>query len=234
MGFRPPRVTRAVSPPDPQSVSARTLPPNRATFQEVSLTHGSCTQGPYGLVAGWGSWTFSSAFPCGPHCCCLSFCFLFFFVVCADSGPEDPSSHAGGDGRRHWEEAGAERPGQRVSPALELDGRSLDGPILQGCPLSTAHPGAHWAPQCRPAPCRMRRTSTRRTLSGRADSAPSPASGAVKWPCVLSSELVPGRWPLQLSAQNQGLSPWVLSPRPRRAPLDWSSGTQPTPTLFCG
>lgn len=80
MGFRPPRVTRAVSPPDPQSVSARTLPPNRATFQEVSLTHGSCTQGPYGLVAGWGSWTFSSAFPCGPHCCCLSFFFLFFFL----------------------------------------------------------------------------------------------------------------------------------------------------------
>ena len=121
MGFRPLRVTRAVSPPDPQSVSARTLPPNRAMFQEVSLTHSSCTQGPYGLVAGWGSWTFSSAFPCGPHCCRLSF---FFFVVCADSGPEDPSSHAGGDGRRHWEEAGAERPGQRVSPALELDGRS--------------------------------------------------------------------------------------------------------------
>lgn len=90
MGFRPPRVTRAVSPPDPQSVSARTLPPNRATFQEVSLTHGSCTQGPYGLVAGWGSWTFSSAFPCGPHCCCLSFFFLFFFCGLCRFGTRRP------------------------------------------------------------------------------------------------------------------------------------------------
>lgn len=36
IGFRPLRVTRAVSPPDPQLISARTLPPNRATFQEVS------------------------------------------------------------------------------------------------------------------------------------------------------------------------------------------------------
>ena len=83
MGFRPPRVTRAVSPPDPKSISARTLHPNRATFQEVSLTHSSCTQGRRGLVAvvGAGSWTFSSAFPRGPHRCCLSFFFFFLWSV---------------------------------------------------------------------------------------------------------------------------------------------------------
>ena len=92
MGFRPPRVTRAVSPPDPKSISARTLHPNRATFQEVSLTHSSCTQGRRGLVAvvGGGSWTFSSAFPRGPHRCCLSFFFFFFFCGLCRFGTRRP------------------------------------------------------------------------------------------------------------------------------------------------
>ena len=106
------------------------------------FNHSSCTQGPHGSLTGWGgSWTFSSAFLCGPHSCRLS---SFLCVVCADSGPEDPSSHARSDGWRHWEEAGAERPGQRVSPALELD-------------FSAAL-----------APCRMRHTSARETVSRRA------------------------------------------------------------------
>ena len=85
MGFRPPRVTRAVSPPDPKSISARTLHPNRATFQEVSLTHSSCTQGRRGLVAvvGGGLGHFHLLFHVAlTAAVCIFFFFFFFCGLC--------------------------------------------------------------------------------------------------------------------------------------------------------
>lgn len=89
----------------------------------------------------------------------LSCCLLL--SVCADSGPEDPSSRARGDGGRHGEEARAERLGQWVSAQLSLQvtahswwGRS-SGPLVRArIPVHTCDlAGPLGAVPCPPASC---------------------------------------------------------------------------------
>lgn len=65
---------------------------------------------------------------------CSGQCCLLLSGVCTDSGPEDPPSHAGGDGGRHRAEARAERSGQRVSvPQASCHGAFPHGVCPQAC-----------------------------------------------------------------------------------------------------
>lgn len=78
-------------------------------------------------------------------------CCLLLSVVCADSRPEDPSSHARGDGGRHREEARAERLGQRVSAHLSPQVTAHAGGVgprgrLSGLGFLSA-PVISWAPR---------------------------------------------------------------------------------------